>query len=66
MTEKNNTWGRSYTTPKTTKIVVHAKAASSGWTIDRMSPKTTSSTKSVKVSYAGMTVIRRNGKKQIP
>lgn len=63
MTDKKSTWGHSHTTPKTTKIAVHAKSASSGWTIDRLSPKTSPSTKCVKVSYAGMTVIRRNGKK---
>lgn len=63
MTEKRNSWGNSATTPKHSRTIVHAKAASGGWDADRLSPKTVSSTNSVKVSYAGMTVVRRNGKK---
>lgn len=63
MTDKGSSWGRSNITPKSSKVTVHVKSASGGWSAERLTPKNVSSTKCARVSYAGMTIIRRNGKK---
>ncbi len=63
MNNKKASWGKISTTPKTVHKCVASKAASSGWTRDRLTPKEIKKTQVNTVSYSGMTVIFRHGKK---
>ena len=52
MDEKKASWGKNPIAPKTVHKHIASKAASSGWTIDRLTPKKTKKTQVNTVSYS--------------